>query len=53
MISVIVSVFNDFTKMDWLNDYLFRSEKMGTICCAIKNIIKLKAFLRLVHDPGF
>ena len=40
-------------KVDWLNGYLFGPEKIERRGGAIKNIIKLKAFLKLVGDPGF
>ena len=39
--------------MDWLNGYLFEPGKIETRGGAIKNIIKLKAFLKLVGVPGF
>lgn len=39
--------------VDWLNQYLFGPEKVETRGGAIKNIVKLKAFLRLIGDPGF
>ena len=44
-----------FTKVnvEWLNTYLFGLEKIETRGGALKNITKLKTFLRLVGDPGF
>lgn len=44
-----------FTKpnVDWLNAYFFGTEKTETRGGAITNLLKLKAFLRLVGDPGF
>ena len=39
--------------VDWMNGYLFGPEIIETIVAAIKNIIKLKTFLKLVGNPGF